>query len=195
VGGKAQVKIRFVEGLASPAIWMRRVPWLVLPTDAAAWPEGMRGRVCRHELAHAFGGDAWLHRSWLLIDVVQWWNPLWWGLRARLALELEKRADEWVTGGDLVEAQAYCRELVGRIADGVPGAPAWGGCGGLEERVGHLLDRRTTNRSRLAGWSWLVATVSVVSLVLLFRGPTPSRPSPGMAAEAEMRLSAEAFPG
>lgn len=193
-GVECGLKIRLVEGLASPAIWMGRGPWLLLPTDAMDWPEATRGRVCRHELAHVVGGDAWLHRGWLLIDVVQWWNPLWWGLRGRLALELEKLADDSVIGADLGEARNYCRELLERVAAGVTGVPAWGGSGGLEERVGHLLNGRTVPCG-FAGGSWLVAAMSVVFLALLMRGPTPAGSSPVMATEAELRLSAVPFPG
>jgi len=194
-GVECGLKIRVVEGLPSPAIWMGRGPWLLLPTDAMDWPEATRGRVCRHELAHVLGGDAWLHRGWLLIDVVQWWNPLWWGLRGRLGLELEKRADDSAIGGDLGEARVYCRELMERVSAGVTGVPAWGGSGGLEERVGHLLARRRLEDSWVLGGTWWVAVASVVLLAFLMRGPTPAGSSPGMATEAELRLSAVAFPG
>jgi beta-lactamase regulating signal transducer with metallopeptidase domain len=194
VGVEGRVKIRFVEGLRTPAIWMGRVPWLLLPMDAGRWSEAMRGRVCRHELDHVLGGDTWLHRGWLLLDVVQWWNPVWWGLRGRLALELEKLADASVIGGSLAEARDYCRELVDRVAEGVTGVPAWGGSGGLEERVEHLLEGKAMDARWIPALSWLVATVSVVSLAIILRGPTPVGPGPSLAFEADLRMSAVAFP-
>lgn len=133
-GFEAEVRIRFVVGLGSPAIWLGRVPWLL--------------------------------QCWLLLDLVHWWSALGSGLRARLALELEKLADDWATGGDPTEARVYCREWVGQVVHGVSGMPACRGEGGLKERVGHLLD-----------------------------GPRMARSSPGRAVEAEPRLSADAFPG
>jgi hypothetical protein len=193
-GVEADVVVRVIPGLRSPAVWVGRRVWLLVPAHAAGWSDEVCRRVCLHEAGHVAGGDAWLHRVWMVVDVLQWWNPLWWGLRARMELELEKLADGWVLRGDRGGAREYVRDLLDCVESGMKGVASWGGSGGLEERINCLL------RPYRAGSGWgawvamILAGVSVVGLAVLFRGPAPARMDAAVVRDAEWRMAANPFP-
>lgn len=193
-GIRGSLPMRVVPGLRSPAVWVGRGTCLLVPENATDWsPERCR-RVCLHEAGHVRGGDAWLHRIWMLVDVVQWWNPVWWWLRSRMELELEKLADAWVVAEGRGSAREYARDLVDSVEPGMLGLPSWGGCGRLEERVDALL--RAKGPGAVAGGmvAMTLAAISVVVLAVVFRGPATSAPDATAARDAEWRMAANPFP-
>lgn len=193
-GIRGDLPIRVVRGLRSPAVWVGRGTWLLVPEDAADWsPERCR-RVCLHEAGHVRGGDAWLHRIWMLVDVVQWWNPVWWWVRSRMELELEKLADAWVVAEGRGSAREYARDLVDWVERGMHGLPSWGGNGGLEERVDALLRARGPGTVAGGMVAMTLAAISVVVLAVVFRGPATSAPDATAIRDAEWRIAANPFP-
>lgn len=194
VGLAPGVCVRRIPGLRTPAVWVGRRTWLLIPRSADDWPLETCRRVCLHEAGHVRGGDGWLQWLWLAVDVLQWWNPLWWRMRGRLELELEKLADAVVVDGVGGSPRDYVADLLSCAERGLAGVASWGGDGGLEERVEALLQRGTMKRLRglIAG----LALATLVLLTLLFRGPAPSAVAADpIAADADLRLTAIPFPG
>ncbi len=195
---KACPRVRFVEGLGTPSVWVGRHVWLLLPVAAADWGEAQRRRVWLHELGHVRGRDGWLYHVWLPLDLVQWWNPAWWWLRSRMSMTLEVAADRWVVGWLPGEKRAYARDLIGWAAGGPvadTGMPTLGG-GGMEERVRRLLSDRPKAGLGMRGVRAIVMASGVVLLVWLFRGPgRTALPGTGADGEASLRLAANPFPG
>jgi beta-lactamase regulating signal transducer with metallopeptidase domain len=193
-GVDPDIQIRVVAGLRSPAVWVGQGVWLLIPAEAVAWSTDVCRRVCLHEAGHVAGRDAWLHRVWLVIDVLQWWNPLWWGLRARMELELEKLADGCVVRGDRGDSREYVRDLLDCVESGMRGVASWGGSGGLEERVSFLLRPQRVGDGWGAWLAMVLAALSVVGLAILFRGPAPARMDAALVRDAEWRMAANPFP-
>jgi len=193
-GVDPDIEVRVVAELRSPAVWVDKRVWLLIPAEAASWSADACRRVCLHEAGHVAGGDAWLHRVWMVIDVLQWWNPLWWGLRARMELELEKLADGWVVRADRGISREYVRDLLDCVESGMKGVASWGGSGGLEERVSFLLRPRRAEDGWGACLAMILAAMSVVGLAVLFRGPAPARMDAALVRDAEWRMAANPFP-
>ncbi len=190
---KGGVRVRFVRGLRTPAVWVWGGTWLLLPWEAMGWGKGTRGRVCAHELAHVRGGDTWLHGVWVLLDLVQWWNPVWWWLRGRLEIELEKCADREALRGDRGEALAYARELLECAQGSMRPAPAWTGSGGLEERVRALLGPSRSFEGWIRAGVLVQLLILGVLLLLILRGGFGTDALEG-GTETWLRLTADPFP-
>jgi beta-lactamase regulating signal transducer with metallopeptidase domain len=130
----------------------------------------------------------------MLVDVVQWWNPVWWCVRSRMELELEKLADAWVVAEGRGSAREYARDLVDSVEHGMLGLPSWGGRGGLEERVEALLKARGAGAVSGGMLAMALAVVSVLVLAVVFRGPATSAPDATAVRDAEWRMAANPFP-
>lgn len=195
LGLSGRMEVRFVSGLRTPAVWVGWRTWLLVPASASEWaPETCR-RVCLHEAGHLRGGDCRLQWLWLAVDVLQWWNPLWWQVRARLELELEKLADAWVVEAGGATPREYAGDLLACAERGLAGVASWGGGGDLEERVDALL-RRTSAR-RFRGAMVGIALLSAVLFAMLFHGPSPrdhGQDGGHTASDELLRRTANPFP-
>lgn len=191
------VRVRFVRGLETPSLWVDGggVPWLLLPTAARRWDEGIRSRVCAHEIAHFRAGDVLLHRVWVVLDLVQWWNPVWWGLRGRLELEVEKCADRDALVRSRSDAVRYARDLVTLAGVRLGPAPSWAGAGGLEERVRALLAPSAGSGRAIRCWASVVVEFFLILLVVacVVRG-RPAETAIRLPVEVVVRLTADPFP-
>ena len=144
-------------------------PVIVLPAEAASWPEQRVALVMRHELAHVRQRDALAQLVAELACAVHCFNPLAWWARRRLEIERELAADERVMQGGL-SASSYAAELLWVAAersgfDRVPGA-ALGAArkSGLSERVERLV---TTGAHALPSRRQSAAVIGLSSALLL----------------------------
>ena len=79
-----------------PMVWGWPRPALLLPPEAAAWPQARLRAVLLHEAAHVRRQD-WLTQTLTQAAcALYWFNPLVWLLAARLQSEAERAADDAV---------------------------------------------------------------------------------------------------
>jgi beta-lactamase regulating signal transducer with metallopeptidase domain len=77
-----------------PVTWGTWRPTVLLPRDAAAWPQERLRAVLLHELAHARRGDCAAQWAAAAVCALHWFNPLAWHAAARMRLEAEHAADD-----------------------------------------------------------------------------------------------------
>ena len=147
-------------------------PVIILPSDAASWPEDRCRAVLRHELAHIRRHDATVQIAGEILRVIQWINPLVWLACRRLRQESEYACDDDVLGGGVAAADYathlldVARQLSGRHARWLS-APAIAHPSTLERRIVAMLQRHR-NRAPLGrrGWAFAVASALAISLPL-----------------------------
>src|SRR5262249_10510102 len=67
--------------------WLR--PVVLLPAEAAEWPEDRRRVVLLHELAHVKRGDYLTQITAQLVCALYWFNPLVWVAARQMCVERE----------------------------------------------------------------------------------------------------------
>jgi len=197
-GIKRAVELRVADDCPVPMTWGALRPVVLLPADAANWPEPRLALVLRHELAHVARHD-WLARLLAQAAVVLHWpNPLVW-LAARSArLAQEQACDDLVLAAG-VPAEDYALELVAaarRLQAGhlVGPAVAMAEPSTLGKRVDGIIagrrDRRPSEHRTM-----VVATVAAVLTLALcalaqVRAAEPTKPSapPTLAVDRQPRV-------
>ncbi|MHB8628934.1 MAG: extracellular solute-binding protein [Aggregatilineales bacterium] len=96
MGVKQPVTLAFSDEVAVPLTWGALHPVIVLPTGAMEWLPERRRIVLLHELAHIARWDYLTQWVALASCAINWFNPLAWHLRHRLALEREQACDDQV---------------------------------------------------------------------------------------------------
>ena len=141
-------------------------PAILLPSDAATWPDERRRVVLLHELAHVRRGDAATHLLARAALSLYWWNPLAWLAWRRFVRERERAADDLVIGAG-ASAADYAGHLL-EIARGIETAPALGwaavAMARRSELEGRLLAILATGRNRNAprrAAAWIAALIAV----------------------------------
>jgi len=133
--------VSMVTGLGSPLLWCLGRPVLLLPVellerlDVSQW-----GKILAHELAHIRRRDHWFSKASLAVGLIWWWNPLYWLIRWRLAVEAELACDAWVVRARPEDRLIYARTLVDVcefVAAPAPVSPALG-----VSSAGPILERR-----------------------------------------------------
>ncbi|HEY0151113.1 MAG TPA: M56 family metallopeptidase [Longimicrobium sp.] len=89
-----EVRLRMGAAGSVPVTWGTWRPTVLLPGDAAAWPEERLRAVLLHELAHARRGDCAAQWAAAAVCALHWFNPLAWHAAARMRLEAEHAADD-----------------------------------------------------------------------------------------------------
>jgi beta-lactamase regulating signal transducer with metallopeptidase domain len=123
---KRVLELRTLASCRVPMTWGALRPVVLLPAEAADWPETRLALVLRHELGHVARRD-WLARLLTQTTTALYWpNPLVW-LAARAArLAQEQACDDLVLAAG-VPAQDYALELVAaarRLHGRYPAGPA-----------------------------------------------------------------------
>jgi TonB family protein len=151
--------------------WGLMRPQVILPSEAAGWPEARVRIVLYHELAHV------RRRDWLVLvaaealKCVYWFNPLMWIACARLRRESEQACDDAVMNRG-VDGADYATALVDIARDlkhrrlWLP-APAIARPSSLERRVRAMLDTRINRRpvSRSAYAAILFASLAITMTI------------------------------
>jgi beta-lactamase regulating signal transducer with metallopeptidase domain len=177
-----------------PLTWGIVRPVILLPHEAANWPDRKRRTVLLHELAHVKRFDAGVQLAGRLAAAMYWFNPLFWYALHRLRTECEHACDDCVVR-EGERASDYASELLdlARSARGSRFAMniAIARTNALENRLrslfddtrSHLpLDRRS---SRL-----LAAGAFVFALGLALIHPGYSANGPNVQAPAASAVSA-----
>ncbi len=148
-------------------LWRRRI---ILPA-ALCRPDNGAGlrHVLRHELAHAWRGDAWGHCLVNLACPALYFHPVYWWICREVQLARELIADDWAAGFGTKES--YIEELV-RLVQPHPFLPGSMGVLGMVRfrtqffrRMTMLIDRRKRLAVGTSKW-WRWMAVSAGALIL-----------------------------
>jgi beta-lactamase regulating signal transducer with metallopeptidase domain len=176
--------------------WLR--PCVLLPLEAATWPETTLQAALRHEYQHARQHDG-LHRMCAaLLQAVFWWNP------ALHALCRVYEADSEVCCDLEAAAASNNRREYGELllahATGMPPrglAMPFARCAGLRGRMERLL-AVPRHSPWVISTRWLTAVVLMVAAGMLVAAiriaPFAVPPDSAMENEALIRLNADPFP-
>jgi beta-lactamase regulating signal transducer with metallopeptidase domain/protocatechuate 3,4-dioxygenase beta subunit len=151
------------------ATWGIVRPEVLLPADAAEWPEDRIRVVLSHELAHIRRRDWPIQVVAAILRSIYWFNPLIWILYRRLRQESEQACDDAVIGTGMTGPE-YAAQLlaVARILNA--NAPAWA--------PGLLMARPSTLQKRIVAMlnpavkRGKVSWVSFAAIATLFIGVT-----------------------
>jgi beta-lactamase regulating signal transducer with metallopeptidase domain/lipoprotein NlpI len=120
------VELRSLASCRVPMTWGVLRPVVLLPVEAADWPETRLALVLRHELGHIARHD-WLARLLTQMAVALYWpNPLVWRAARAARLAQEQACDDLVLAAG-VPAKDYALELVAaarRLHGPHPAGPA-----------------------------------------------------------------------
>jgi len=192
------IEVRFTAEIEGPCMtgWLR--PCVLLPLEAASWPEGTLRATLRHECQHARQMDG-LHRFCAaLVRACFWWNPAMHALCGIYEAESEVCCDE--------EAAMACSRLeYGEIllahATQVPQpafAMSFARRSGLRVRMQRLLATRRESRWMFSV-RWLTALALIISAAVLMASiqvmPPEIAQGNSLKTEAQLRLNADPFPG
>jgi len=165
-----------------PMTWGVARPVVVLPDDAASWPEGRLHAVLLHELVHVQRLDLLAQAVAQAACSLYWFHPLAWLALVQLRKEREHACDDAVLqrGVAAPEYAGHLMDLVRSLAarrTRWANAPAMAEVSGLESRIRAVLDRGCNRRpvSRRAA----LAIAAVTAAVLL--------PFAGITAHAQGR--------
>ncbi len=107
----------------APFAWGGHRPAVVLPEQAASWPEGLMRIVLRHEFIHIERHDSvWLAAAGV-VRAIFWFNPFAWMMHRRLVDEMEKSCDDAVLAGG-AKPGVYARYLIDMLR--YLRRPTWG---------------------------------------------------------------------
>lgn len=105
-----EVRLRMGAAGSVPVTWGTWRPTVLLPGDAAEWPEERLRAVLLHELAHARRGDCAAQWAAAMVCALHWFNPLAWHAAARMRLDAEHAADDAALAR--TSAADYARHLL-----------------------------------------------------------------------------------
>ncbi|HEX2721853.1 MAG TPA: M56 family metallopeptidase, partial [Gemmatimonadaceae bacterium] len=162
------------DSLAVPVTWGVVYPAVLLPPDAAEWPEARRRFVLVHEMAHVKRFDALTQLIAQVTIAILWFDPLIWLAAHRMRVEREHACDDYVLR-DGTAASLYAGELLEMVqAIGSPrhehAAPAFAALAmarrsEFEGRMLAILDPRQ-NRRTLGRASTILASAVLALLVI-----------------------------
>ncbi len=190
-----------VEAPFACGIFRKRV---LLPNSARNWPAERLTQVLAHEFHHHRAGDLWLQNLSHLICAVFWWNPLVWRLSDEWQREREFAADRAVL--KVATPKSYAQNLLDFSLQTPPANRILAAAlymtrrGSLETRIERLLagpaESAESPRSQFAAGLCLATIVLAMPLCVAWIPVEFSRPSsPELQREAQIRLTADPFPG
>lgn len=199
LGYQKDVALRLHRNLSSPVAAGLFRPTIYLPDSALSWSTETLRCVLLHELGHHVRRDLWTALSARLACVLHWFNPLAWMLRRQLLAQCEFACDARVLATGL-DATRYAHTLCDLALPNGTRAPALSLAmatkSSLRDRVENLVTpRRPLTILPIA--ATLLLTVGT-ALALSTLRPALERTFPlslSPDAEAELRLSANPFPG
>lgn len=189
-GVRRRVHVVFSDRMEVPATGGLVRPVLLLPDDAAGWPEARLRAVVLHELMHVRRWDLLAHQVAEVARIVYWINPLLWLAHRAAADERERACDRAVVrrgipgpeyAGVLVEMARRCRApspaLEGSLAMARPGRV-------LRRRVEAVLDGsvRRAVRGRTAAVAGLLLLLGSLPLASVEVPAVPAGSAAGLGA-------------
>lgn len=147
ISGKAAPTLLIGPADSIPMVWGIVQPCLLLPADAAEWPEEKIRSVLLHELAHLQRRDPAALLVAQIAQALHWFNPLAWLTLRSLRADQEKACDDAVLRQG-VRASAYAQHLLDlsrhrRLSLGLgPCALAMARSAPVENRIEAILDSR-----------------------------------------------------
>ena len=134
-----------------PLTWGWWRPVVLLPAEAAHWPEQRRRVVLLHELAHVKRWDCLTQTVARIVCAFYWINPLIWLATRRMCVERERACDDLVLNGGC-KASDYAGQLV-EIAQTYRQIPrvaaiAMARSSQIKGRVAAIVDASRARRSR-----------------------------------------------
>jgi TonB family protein len=162
---------------AMPVTWGVVHPKILLPCDAAHWPEERIRIVLAHELAHIRRGDWATQMVAEVLRSVYWFNPLVWIAASRLRRESEQACDDAVLslGVEASDYATHLLELARRARTRYDGlcrgsaAPAMAQPCSLERRVSAMLNTGL-NRKPATRSARVALTTALVGFTVLIGG-------------------------
>jgi len=189
------VELRRLEQLKSPVAAGVFRPMIFVPREWDAWPEPVRRMVLEHELAHHRRHDPLWRWIAELARAIHWFNPLVPWIARRLNLQCEFACDVRVleTG---VPAGDYARLLCGIAEDRLHRGPvlAMAQASELESRVRRLV-KPGRNQGRIGIALLLAASLAIAGALASVERRAPKSPGIDPLIEADLRWSADPFPG
>ncbi len=190
----ANVEIRELQDLRSPMAAGVLNPVVFVPTSWREWPEESRRAVLEHELAHHRRRDPLWRLLVELVCAVHWYHPLVRWMARRFLMQCEYACDAMVLR-EGIDAKTYANVLCDFAEERSfsPLALPMAENSSLESRVMRMLKPAGTVGTAmvlaLGGFGLLVAC----ALSMIGREPGNAAPVP--AAEVQLRLTADPFPG
>jgi len=102
------IELRLVDAPIAPMTWRRRI---LLPAEAAQWPDVRRRDVMQHELAHMVRRDSLTQILAGYVRALMWFSPGVWLALRQLRIEQEQAADAFVLAAGAAP-HAYAQTLV-----------------------------------------------------------------------------------
>ncbi len=158
--------LRVSDEISVPLTWGAWNPVIVLPSDAAEWPESRLRAALLHEWAHVRGADCGLRLIASIGCALHWPKPLVWLSARSLRAAQEQACDDFALAAG-VEPQDYARQLVAAaraIRQCPTGALAMAQPSTLGIRVRAVCDPDRDRRA--AGWRARMFVVSAMCTVV-----------------------------
>lgn len=170
IGISRRVSVRLCPDRVMPMVWGVLRPVVLLPAEAAGWPQGLQRDVLLHELAHVRRHDYLNQLIARLACAVHWFNPLAWVAARRLRAERERACDDHVLGtgasaGDYAEHLVAVARRLRPAGRGTLGVAMAGRSSAFSERVAALLDARRA-RGILTGGLLLRSGLGAACLIV-----------------------------
>ena len=189
-----EVEIRELQHLHGPVaagVWK---PVVFVPASWSTLPEDSRRVVLEHELAHHRRRDPLWRLLAELACAVHWYHPLVRWMARRFIMQCEYACDAMVLR-EGIDAKTYAGVLCDFAEERSfsPLALSMAETSSLESRVRRMLEpsRKSSGKILLALGS--LGLVAACSLTMIGREPANDAPVP--AAEVQLRLTADPFPG
>ena len=189
-----EVEIRELQHLHGPVaagVWK---PVVFVPASWSTLPEDSRRVVLEHELAHHRRRDPLWRLLAELACAVHWYHPLVRWMARRFNMQCEYACDAMVLR-EGIDAKTYAGVLCDFAEERSfsPLALSMAETSSLESRVRRMLEpsRKSSGTILLALGS--LGLVAACSLTMIGREPANDTPVP--AAEVQLRLTADPFPG
>lgn len=109
-----------------PMTWGLRHPVVLLPPQAAEWPQDRLRLVLRHELAHIARGDHLISLLTTVSALLLWFHPLTWLMLRASQLTREQACDDLALAHSDQSAADFAQELLAAVASlGTPSGRRW----------------------------------------------------------------------
>jgi TonB family protein len=167
---RSTVTLRTGGTATTPFTWGLRLPQVLLPTSAAAWPREQAELVLAHELAHVRRHDwAWLV-AMAFVRAVYVWHPLMWLAVGAARAQAEHACDDLVLRHG-TKPSRYAQVLIDLAAAASsqpsPVVTAMTSKTSLERRIEVMLDESITHTPGRGLARWLAASAVIAATVVV----------------------------